>query len=68
MDIFGRPSRSFYEFLRLVATDEEEKKKIAHILSKEGKNQMQELIQETTTYADLLIKFPSAVPKLEYLV
>lgn len=28
---------------------------------------MQGLIQETTTYADLFLKFPSTVPKLDYL-
>jgi hypothetical protein len=40
LDVFGRPSRRFYEFLRLVATNEEEKKQITHILSKEGKSVM----------------------------
>lgn len=29
---------------------------------------MQGLIKETTTYADLLQKFPSAIPSMEYMV
>lgn len=29
---------------------------------------MKELINETTTYADLLKMFPSAVPSLEYMI
>ena len=52
----------------MVATDEGEKATIKHLLSKKGKLEMKGLIQETTTYADLLLKFPSAVPNLEYLV
>jgi len=38
LDVFGRPSRRFYEFLSLVAKDETEKQEIRHILSKEGKD------------------------------
>jgi len=29
---------------------------------------MQDLIKETTTFADLFLKFPSTVPKLDYMV
>ena len=52
----------------MVSTSESEKSEIKHILSKEGKSVMKALIAETTTYADLLLKFPSAIPKLEYLL
>jgi sulfite reductase (NADPH) flavoprotein alpha-component len=37
LDIFGRPSRRFYEFLGRCATDETEKERIKFLLSKEGK-------------------------------
>lgn len=68
LDIFGRPSRRFYEFLSKYAKDEKEKDQIKFILSKEGQSKMKELISETTTYADLLKMFPSAMPSIEYLV
>jgi sulfite reductase alpha subunit-like flavoprotein len=29
---------------------------------------MKDLINESVTYADLLIRFPSALPSLEYLI
>lgn len=29
---------------------------------------MKDLISETTTYADLLKMFPSAIPSLEYMI
>jgi sulfite reductase alpha subunit-like flavoprotein len=68
LDIFGRPSRRFYEFLALAAKDESEKKAINNLLSKEGKPELLGLIKETATYADLLEKFPSSVPSLDYLI
>jgi sulfite reductase (NADPH) flavoprotein alpha-component len=37
LDVFGRPGRRFYEFLAKVATDETEKAKIKHLLTKDGK-------------------------------
>lgn len=67
LDVFGRPSRRFYEFLIKVATDEAEKSKIRHLLSKEGKSEYLTLIKETTTYGDLFKLFPSTIPSLDYL-
>jgi sulfite reductase alpha subunit-like flavoprotein len=50
-----------------VATDEAEKAKIKHLLTKEGKEEYLTLIKETVTYADLFEMFPSTVPSLDYL-
>lgn len=52
----------------MVATDESERTAIKRLLSAEGKEDMKNLIKETTTYADLFLKFPSSVPKLEYML
>jgi len=67
LDVFGRPSRRFYEFLAKVATDEKEKAEIKHLLSKEGKADYLKLIKETTTYADLFELFPSCITSIDYL-
>ena len=68
IDIFGRPSRRFYETLAIAAKDEKEKTDIEFLLSKEGKESMKELLKETPTYADLMRKFPSSKLSLEYLI
>ncbi|XP_064607290.1 pyruvate:ferredoxin oxidoreductase-like [Liolophura sinensis] len=68
LDVFGRPSRRFYETLALAATDENEKKEIEYIISKEGTEKYKEMISETTTFADLLRKYPSAKLPLDYMV
>ena len=68
LDIFGRPNRRFYEMLEIAATDEAEKKELEFILTKEGQSMYQENIKETTHYADLLKKYPSAKVKLDTLV
>lgn len=68
LDTFGRPGRKFYDALSMMAKDEKEKKELEHLMSKEGKNDFMKLIKETVTFADLLLKFPSAMPSLEYLV
>ncbi|CAH1775312.1 unnamed protein product [Owenia fusiformis] len=68
IDIFGRPSRRFYEALGILCKDESEKKRIEFLLSKEGKDDFRELVKETTTYADLLKMFPSANVPLEYII
>ena len=68
LDIFGRPGRRFYETLGIATTDEEERKEIEFLLTKEGKDKMRELQKETATYADLLKLFPGSKMSLEYLV
>ena len=68
LDTFGKPSRRFYETLAIAAQDPEEKARIEHLLSKEGKEDLKELQKETPTYADLLKMFPSTKMSMEYLI
>ena len=68
LDIFGKPARRFYETLQMAAKDENEKKEIEYLLSKEGKPKMRELMKETPTYADLMKLYPSTKLNLEYLL
>jgi len=42
-DIFGRPSRRFYEFLSINAKDEKEKAEIKHLMSKEGQQELKDM-------------------------
>lgn len=67
LDVFGRPNRRFYEFLSKTAKDPKELAEIQHLLTKEGKPEMLKLIKETTTYADLMLRFKSAMPSIEYM-
>lgn len=68
LDILGKPSRRFYEFLGMAAKDEAEKNEIKALLTKEGKADLTNLKKETTTYKDLLLKYKSAIPALPYLL
>lgn len=62
LDVMGKPNRRFYEFLGTCATDEKEKTDLKHLLTKEGKPEFKDLVGESVTYADLLIRYPSALP------
>lgn len=68
LDVFGRPSRRFYETLLRFATDIKEKEALKHLLSAEGKEEMKKLAAETVTYSDILQKYPSAHPSLEHII
>ena len=68
LDIFGRPKRQFYETLAILASDDKEKAQLNHLLEKEGRGELRELIDDTKTYADLLQMFPSAEMPLEYVI
>jgi sulfite reductase alpha subunit-like flavoprotein len=68
LDMFGKPSRRFYETLSIAATDPSEKAELEHLLSKEGKDDLKKLTKETVTYADLLKKYPSSKLNLEYIL
>ena len=66
LDVFGRPGRKFYEVLSMLAKDPQDKKELSFILTKEGKEQfLTNYLKETVTFADLIYKFPSALPSLE---
>jgi len=62
LDVMGRPNRRFYDFLSICATSEKEKAELKHLISKEGKTDMKGMIGESVTYADLLLRYPSALP------
>tara|TARA_B110000090_G_C13027382_1_gene310441 strand:- start:105 stop:572 length:468 start_codon:yes stop_codon:yes gene_type:complete len=68
LDIFGRPKRPFYETMSLLATDDEEKAELEHLITKEGRGDLREIIDDTITYAELMQKFPSARVPIEYLL
>lgn len=68
LDIFGRPSKKFYEALAHMVSDAEEKKTLEHLLSPEGKEDYKKRVDETVTYADLLKEFKSAKPTLQKLI
>lgn len=59
LDVFGKPSKRFYEFLGIIASDPSEKAQLKHMLTKEGESDLRALTDETVTYADLLERFPS---------
>jgi sulfite reductase (NADPH) flavoprotein alpha-component len=68
LDIFGRPSKKFYEALAERATDEKEKETLTHLLSAEGKEEYKKRVDETLTFADLLVEFASARPSVDELI
>jgi len=68
LDIGGWPKRRFYEMLKMSATDPKEKEELALICSREGKADYQACMDESFTYAELLEKFPSAVPSIGHLI
>jgi len=71
LDIFGRPTKSFYKSLSRFATNPEESSELKSIGSDEdeaGRKVYQALSAESVNYADILQKYPSARPPLEHLI
>ncbi|CAI5746559.1 unnamed protein product [Peronospora destructor] len=68
LDIFGRPSKKFYQALLERATDEKEKTTLMALLDADGKDEYKRRVDETVTFADLLEEFPSARPTLADLL
>jgi len=68
LDIGGWPKRRFYEMLKMCATDPKEKEELTHICSRDGKTEYQKCTDESYTYAELLQKYPSAVPSIGHLI
>jgi len=69
IDILGKPPKRFFESLAEFATDEIDKKKLAHLGSKEGAEEFKRLSEvETVTYVDVLEQFKSAHPDFHDLV
>ncbi|KAG2200361.1 hypothetical protein INT47_002275 [Mucor saturninus] len=67
LDIFGRPSKKFYESLAEFATDPKEKEQLLFLVSPEGKEDFKKRVDDTITYEDLLREFTSAKPSVEAL-
>jgi len=68
LDIGGWPKRRFYEMLKLCATDPAEKEQLRLICSREGKADYDDHGAESYTYAELLVKYPSAKPSIGTLL
>ncbi|KAG6610808.1 Sulfite reductase [Phytophthora cinnamomi] len=68
LDIFGRPSKKFYQALLERASDEKEKTTLAALLDADGKDEYKRRVDETVTFAELLEEFPSARPTLADLL
>lgn len=68
LDVFGKPKRRFYEMLSMVATDDGERAALEAVLGEGGEAMRKEFADETVTHFDVLRKFPSAKPGLEYLI
>jgi len=68
LDIFGRPTKRFYQNLAQYATDIEQKNKLEWFASKEGADEFKQRVDESLTYADILREFPSAHPSLPELM
>ncbi|POM76457.1 Sulfite reductase [Phytophthora palmivora] len=68
LDIFGRPSKKFYQALLERATDEKEKTTLTALLDADGKDEYKRRVDETVTFAELLEEFPSARPTLTDLL
>jgi sulfite reductase (NADPH) flavoprotein alpha-component len=67
LDIFGRPSKKFYESLATFATDPKEREQLLFLVSPEGKEDFKKRVDDTVTYEDLLREFTSAKPSVEAL-
>jgi len=68
LDLFGRPSRRFYERLAPFATDAKQKAKLEYLAGKEGGFEFKKRVEMTVTFADILAEFSSAHPSLAELV
>eukprot|EP00808_Paulinella_micropora_P004940 g19012.t1 len=69
LDLFGRPKRRFYEMMALLATDEQEKKLLKHLVSAEGRHELDRLTtKETVNHMDLLKQFPHTRPTIAQLL
>jgi len=68
LDVFGKPSRRFYETLAIAADNESDREELLWMLTKDGNSKLRELTDETVTYADLLTRYPTKKLSLDYLL
>jgi len=63
IDIFGKPPKKFYESLAEFATNPDEKKALLAVASPDGAADFKRRAEvDYTTFADILLEFPSAHP------
>lgn len=69
LDIFGRPSKNFLNDLCKVAPPGVDQDRLKFLLSEQGQEAYgAEISGESLTFADVLLKFPSAKPDLNQLI
>uniref|UniRef100_A0A7S1LKS3 Flavodoxin-like domain-containing protein n=1 Tax=Alexandrium catenella TaxID=2925 RepID=A0A7S1LKS3_ALECA len=70
LDVFGRPSKNFLKGLSKVAPeDSSDRKHLEYLVSDAGKQAFtDEIAGQSLTFADVLLKFPSARPDLNQLI
>ena len=67
VDIFGKPGKSFYQFLAAYCTDEKDKDEVAAIL--ESSEKFENFVTDyTPTFADLIKRFTSCRPSIHDLI
>ena len=67
VDIFGKPGKSFYQFLAANCTNEKDKDEIADIL--ESSEKFEKFVADSTpTFADLIRRFTSCRPAIHDLI
>jgi len=69
LDVFGRPSKNFLKDLSKVAPEGHDRDRLRFLVSEEGAAAYaEEITGECLTFADVLLKFPSARPTLNQLL
>lgn len=69
LDLFGKPSKSFYASLAALATHKGDQRTLRFIAAPEGVALFKKMSEkETVTFADVLKQFKSARPSIEELV
>lgn len=69
LDLFGKPSKSFYASLAALATHKGDQRTLRFIAAPEGVALFKKMSEkETVTFADVLRQFKSARPSIEELV
>jgi len=69
LDVFGRPSKNFLKGLSKVAPPGKDKEKLEYLVSEKGQQAYaDEITGESLTFAEVLLKFPSAKPDLNQLI
>lgn len=67
IDVLGKPNRRFLQFMSQCAKDDAEKKELKYLITKEGRSDLKSLLVESVTYKDLLLRYPSSIPSINYL-